>query len=729
MRKNINKTAKRIVATALSLTMVFGLALNTYADEIPAAAESEEVAAVSATEEICEEAIDLITNEETGAIVLVAQLDDERANEIIEDLENAEDDLEAAGTDLGDAKEAMKEAEADVAAADQAADGVGDAITALNGVVDDFNDADQDTTGFAEDVITDAGIANTSNDPNEAVAAKDRAGKELAKAEDGLTAATEAYDDAVAKAGAIEAKLATAEADYAAAQIKVTEAQEKLDSAKGNADQAANELAEAKAKADALKAEVDKLSDNKDELEAMQEQYYALMIQYYREVFGNNVAKYYKEDGSLDLDKCAEAISETTINNKAKGASDKDMLIGRYLMKQMVEYMLTNEGCTDIKVGVEDSSLNQKNKAKATGYDVTVFESDAKIPGSTYGQDQVVIDKDRRNKALETVSANDPTDMVQYKSGADDGRTNRFVVTYKDEDGNTQTKYFNYVFKSGKAAYKDFTGDNKTEEMKNGMVYLALVEEEDGKLVTTKTESEYDMSNYNELVAALEQAEEAAQVIADYEAAAEAVKAAEEKAKMLADEIAKLSNVSADDTAVKALRTEFNKAMDEVKAAKDKKATLEEKVEEARKAYAAIDLSRFNVQPVNDETDDNAPAGDDATPAAPAAVTPVAVVTTAAPAAPAAPTAPAEIEEAAAPEVIEEAGVVEIPEEAAPLAETAEKKTPEVKILEEETPLAEKAEKASMWWLWLLLVLLAAAGYCTYKYYEKKKEEEEVNAQ
>jgi len=724
MRKNINKTAKRIVATALSLTMVFGLALNTYADEIPAAAESEEVAAVSATEEICEEAIDLITNEETGAIVLVAQLDDERANEIIEDLENAEDNLEAAGTDLGDAKEAMKEAEADVAAANQAANGVGDAITALNGVVDDFNDADQDTTGFAEDVITDAGIANTSNDPNEAVAAKDRAGKELAKAEDGLTAATEAYDDAVAKADAIEAKLATAEADYAAAQIKVTEAQEKLNSAKGNAEQAAADLAEAKANADALKAEVDKLSDNKEELAAMQEQYYALMVQYCRDILGGNGAVY-KNDGTLDVNASLNKINASQQDAKAK-SPNKNMLIGRYLMKQMVEYMLTNEGYTDIQVGVVEVDENGKavkGYAQANGYEARVFESSDIVKGTDSGKDQVVVDTTRYSRQGEELKPNAPTEMVQYKSSQNDGgRTNRFVVTYKDSDGNIQTAYYNYIFKN--------STEDKNDSLADGPVYLALVEsDENGGYETAKTGSEYDMSNYNELVAALEQAEAASKVIADYEAAAEAVKAAEEKAKMLADEIAKLSNVSADDTAVKALRTEFNKAMDEVKAAKDKKEALEEKVEEARKAYAAIDLSRFNVQPVNDETDDNAPAGDDdATPAAPAAVTPVAVVTTAAPAAPAAPAA-GEEEVTEAPEVIEEAGVVEIPEEATPLAETVEKKTPEVKILEEETPLANNAEKASMWWLWLLLVLLAAAGYGTYKYYEKKKEEEEVNAQ
>ena len=148
MRKNINKTAKRIAATALSLTMVFGLALNTYADEMPAV-ESEEVAAVTNAEEICDEAIDLITNEETGAIVLVAQLDDERAAEIIEDLNSAEGKLEAAGTDLDNAKAAMKEAEGEVAAADQEVVGVDAEITTLNGVVDDFNDAEGDTTGFA----------------------------------------------------------------------------------------------------------------------------------------------------------------------------------------------------------------------------------------------------------------------------------------------------------------------------------------------------------------------------------------------------------------------------------------------------------------------------------------------------------------------------------------------------------------------------------------------------
>ena len=99
-------------------------------------------------------------------------------------------------------------------------------------------------------------------------------------------------------------------------------------------------------------------------------------------------------------------------------------------------------------------------------------------------------------------------------------------------------------------------------------------------------------------IAAKEAAEaELAAKKAAYASAKAAVDAAEEKVAALEAEVAQLENVKIIDQKLKDLREKLDDAREKLDAAKGKQEELEVKVQEARDAVAAIDLSRFKSKP------------------------------------------------------------------------------------------------------------------------------------
>ena len=164
---------------------------------------------------------------------------------------------------------------------------------------------------------------------------------------------------------------------------------------------------------------------------------------------------------------------------------------------------------------------------------------------------------------------------------------NYVVVTYqKKNDPNVYTLQYNYIIKDGvKEGEKD---------IENGMFYLAQVVEENGKLVYKRVEDENNLDNYSKLQEELNKAIVANEQIKDYEAAKKAVDAAESQVKALQEQLDKAKTIAISDDVRKALKDAFDEAQEKLDEAKEKKDALEDLVEEARKAVAGIDLSRFD---------------------------------------------------------------------------------------------------------------------------------------
>jgi hypothetical protein len=330
----------------------------------------------------------------------------------------------------------------------------------------------------------------------------------------------------------------------------------------------------------------------------------------------------------------------------------------------------------------------------------------------------------------EKLMAKDAYFLYQEKSQGDNGRTNRFKLTYKDKDGVEHTTYYNYVFKT--AAEGD---------LKSGPIYLAEIKQnDDGTWYTEKVLGESNFSDYQNLLNAMNTLSEYEQKKESWEAAKVDVEKAKEKVDQLTEDIKALENVKADSSKVDALRAKLDEANQELAKATEKKVTLQQEVQAAEDAYESIDLSRFNLKPAPvDEDDDSAPSGGGSTVTAPGAAG-------VAPAAAAIPVIPAaaggfaqagtqaggmsiadftdfdgagagEDEEIATPNPIEE--VMEV------AAETKEAGTQEVVNLEEEelagAASADVADKAGMnlWWL-LVVALFGATGKAMYERHKEK---------
>lgn len=459
----------------------------------------------------------------------------------------------------------------------------------------------------ADSAVNNATTANTSSSEEEARAAASNARGNLATAESNLATIEAAYTEA-------DNKLTTAQADYDAAlgqynkaNAELTKAHNDLKDAKTNATAVNEKMKGLKAIVDNMEQKVSDYSESVKELEDMRDQYYAMLVYYHR----TNKTAVYNEDGTLNVEASAKKGEMTT---KRDNLSYE---LGRDLASQMVEYIVMHEenvdpATADFKFGVTDSDITDK-KVKAetvSAREGTVFTNS---------------DKNGKNKGVDQTATKDPNadgnnayhldingdkvynkqayDITRYTTNQGDaGRTNFFVATYKDKDGNEITRNFNYIFKE--SAYGD------AMDFESGTIFLAeITKGEDGKYVATRLSGkDYVMDDYQQLQKAIA----ATEIIKQYEAVKKAVDEAAAKVDELEKQIAYLESVKIDSSKLTELAGRLDAARGQLAEYSSTKEELEGEVAKARAAVAAIDLSRFGSgdSDTSDGTADDATDGD-----------------------------------------------------------------------------------------------------------------------
>lgn len=487
------------------------------------------------------------------------------------ELQEGATDIANAGTDLQIAVSAFNEAlvadlNVDNASDPTKSDSVVSQIAIENEKVEEFNNSNITTTQDANDAIREAGVANTSNSKSEAYAAKDKAVAELNNAEAGLKTAEAAYNLASSAVDAAQAKYDDAVKEQKKAKDKLNEAKTALNNANTNATAANEKLKAAQAKMDQLDSEVTRLAQAKDDLVALQNQYYKLMVHFYRDNKINTAV--YDADGKLKLAESA-ALAEEKGKLTDTSVTENTMRLGRELMKDLVIYKLKSNGAENIQFAVKEDGLTKK------------LSADGELGKDGNGKDRVTIGATQDQ-------------YWDYQSG-NSGRMHNVKVTYtiKNSDGSTSTitEYYNYIIKADK--YND-TGD-----IDKGPIYLAQIDPEAG----TVTRDLSAMDDFVKLSEEVNKAIDAAKIIDEYNDAKKAVDDAQSLVDTLNTTIKELSEkkFAIDEERMKDLEQKLKDAKEVLKKATEDKEKLEEKVEEARKAVAAINLSRFD----EDSSDDS----------------------------------------------------------------------------------------------------------------------------
>ncbi len=770
-----NKMSKRFLALGLTLSLIFGMTLTAYASEegeggaapeVTAPAASEVVEAIQAAEDTAKEvytpenqaeetqASGLMKNAEEPVIAVFQvynegkDLNDAKAllcdgeGSAEQQVVKAEGSLEAAIVDVNNSNGAIDLFYTDAATADKA-------IKALNTDIKSFNDSKDDTNKDkkrndaimenSESAITNAGIANSSQSREEAYQAYDDAHADLDKADAGLEKAQAAYDKADADCKVAEAALKKVEDDKKAADEQLKKLTKDLGDATTYSTNSLNQMKALQAKLRALNSNAAKLADQKEILETIRDQHYAMMVQYYNDVLKSNVV--YDENGKLDIAANAAKITQKQIDNKSTNAGNPVMFVGRYLLENMAAYQLMKDEDLDLTsleftFGTKFTEEEKGNRetANVDEYEGIVFKDEK-------NHDQVVVNQEKTNNAGETVKVGEHKKIQRLNSGQGDaGRANCFKVTYKDKNGVTQTKYYNYIFKSSATNNQ---GETKTD-LSNGLVYLALIEKNaDGNQVWSRSTSENNTDDYaklQEALANLKKVEEENEAFRDYLKAKKAVDEATAKVEDLNAQITALKNKYGYDTDKKLadLQKDLKKAQYDLAKAAEKKTAMEEKVEEARKAVAGINLNRFNVTPSTPGTDD----GDETTGTTPdsptiASITPGVIITPVFPAGAAATTVATGVAGAAT--GTPAAGIADLSEAELPGAATPELTELEDDLLpaaaealtnlgDKDLPGAEGVEEGmNLWWIWLLILLLLIVAYLIYRDQQKKKEAQQNN--
>jgi hypothetical protein len=465
---------------------------------------------------------------------------------------------------------------------------------------------DGDNSGksdFVEKMQVYADSANSTNDYSAALGFQGQAQRAYDAADGELKDAQKKFQNALA---------AKEEADKA-----FDAANEKIEHAQINSAAAYKELQDAKDNLDALK---EKATAKQEELEAIQKQYYALQVQYYRKAGINGdttieienekgekeKVKVFGEDGKLNTDYAAQWIVEKNKVEANAEPGEEAWKIGRYLMKELIEAKLKEEGATDIVVGAQF-----KGSSRVDAWEVDVYPNE-----DEHGADQV-IKKDINNKWYIS-EVGEKVDV--YKAGTetkDRGRTNRFEVTYK-KGNETITEYYNYVFKNPKYDLKDLTSEQIKKEMEEGPIYLAQIKQgTDGNWYTEEVKGAND--NYKVLVNAINQ----------YDEAEKARKAAEDKVAELQGQISEIEaagkiwfdgewvspeRLFEGDVDLGLLREysgdPYVKLVLDLKIAEKELGTAQENVNEAKRILDSIDLSRFDGSADDDVAADDGDSDD-----------------------------------------------------------------------------------------------------------------------
>ena len=535
----------------------------------------------------------------------------------------------------------------------------------------------------SDDAIADANVANTTSDKTEAYAAKENAEANLATAETALEDSNKVFENAQNNYNDVSANYATADSAYNTAVAALE-------------DVSANTVAAEKALEEA-KALIEVESSNKEKLENMEDQYYGLYVQYYRSILKDNTIF---EDGKLDISANAEQLTEQQINDFAKNGDTNFFKYGRFLSKELVEYMIINRD--DVSYNNEENEFT----FGTTGTGQIQEGAEAVIVADGNGNDKAIL--------------GEKENYIWNRTNYNGGRGNSVEVTYKDKEGNLHTEHYNYVLKS--SAYNDDI------EVENGMIYLALVEKhDDNRFYPVAVSDNNNYSDYSKLTAAVE----AYRVLNDYIDRYNQADAAVKALKARYDELSVSANATKAE--LDSLKAALIDASEALASAEAKKEEVTAKYEEAKKAVEGIDLSRFAVVPVAVVS----PAAE--TPAEePAAEPEVIVVPAAAPIAIAPILAAPEGEEVE--EVEEVAAEVTIDEEDTPLTAGPEAEPEEEKEVVEpvkvagvitaniegdEVPLTALPLMESLktvWWIWIIIAITTITMYIIYK--KNSKEEE-----
>ena len=748
---------KNLIAVLLILMMTFNGTITAMAEDDANVGTESAPVTVAETVSVIQDAVDEVVadipeeerkyEDESGQEAGV-EVDLREAEAILTEEDTAGDETTTTEGHYESAVENKAEADTNIAAIETETQNFETAMTNEASAIEEYNAADTKGTDYSNDTIADAEVANTTSDYDDAVAARDSAVANLSVAEEGLEEATTAYEKADEEYGKAETAYNNAVADLEKAENQVAAAKAAIAEAGNDAANAKKALEEAQKKVDALEKEVEAAAEKKDDLQSIKDQYYSLLVQYYTEFYGNKINNYYDEDGHLDTDKCAEGMTDEAINKKAINGSTPVFKLGRDLMKKLIEYkILNNENIDPETANLVIGTVNEKGTVKQESREGVIY-TDAN------GLDKVVIDSKSPDGK---VSPNAPEYMYWYKGSGQNGRDNRIVVTYTDKNGVEHREYYNYVFKQDNGEGGKY---HDGLDIENGPVFLAQITIDDkGNRTVTRVVDSNNMDNYKVLNSELGAAMEAAANLQKYKDAQAAVKAAADKVAELEGTFLDLQNelntynekLGGNKAALALLEQRLNATKTELEATKEKKAALEEKVEEARKAVAGIDLSRFNPSPA--PTPAPAPATDPETPAdpaTPAVVTPV-VVTPVAVTPAAAPVNAAVAQNVTAPAanagqnvLTAQAGnddqgddeelIAEIPDEEVALAEApvTEKLTPEKEVVtpspvkeieDEETARAAEIKLMGYNYFWLLLLLILAI--CIKKTYDNLKKAEE----
>lgn len=516
----------------------------------------------------------------------------------------------------------------------------------------------------SDDAISNADIANTTNSKKEAYQAKDSAENNYQTAKDELTEVQKSYDQAQQELSDLQEQYKDIEEQKSSIEKKIAEAEGALATAKTNSTAALEALKAAQQRLVILQDEQDALSAKKEDLESIEQQYYATMVYYYRDLLGNNVK--YDDEGHLDLKENA-ALADQISDNKAKNPNKEVMKLSRNLMEQLIKFMVKNNGADmeSLEFAIEGKDVKETAEGE-------VFTNNK-------GQDQT--------KLI-------PTEKQKWNNvSGENGRNNHITVKYM-KDGEEVVEYYNYIFKD--SDYEDSTNLNA------GPIYLALVnynnETKKWESVAVNDENNYD--DYIKLTETLN----AINNLKDYSDAKAAVDAAEKEVEKLDAELQKLKVLQIDQKEIDKVKEELNGALRKLEDASKLKASLEDKVEEARKAVEGIDLSRFNIREEEDEDDPT-----------PAPTTPFTPVTPLAPTVPILPIISAPIVAGGGSPIAIEDIVEEVPTrdlgEFVNLEDEELPAAPSVTLEDEELPGAQETETETKidfsWWILLLLIILA----------------------
>ncbi|MCR5802588.1 MAG: hypothetical protein K6G57_09700 [Lachnospiraceae bacterium] len=591
MRKMTGKKITKIIALALSAFMALSAPMTAYAVEpdatIPAVIRetSEDTMAPSEAAAIIDVAEDMIgakadEKAETDATGCIGSIEDAKdafagdkmAAGVVADLQEGEDLLEKAEGELDSALTALKDSD----------------VQTLDGVIKNLDEADKQIGIFYVDggesydnagkAIDNAKVANSSDDEAAARAAKTNAESELKVAETDLISADAACDLADKAVKAADKSLTEKQDELERAIIKVGQINKDIENGVLDAKEAEAAVRSAQAKADELDERVTALSDNKAALEDLSRRYYNFMVHYYRDGAINSAV--YEtgldENGRHKLDieaSAAKAVENGKDENPSFHQESNTLVAGRDLLGEIVNLKLLSEGATNIRIGYESDETKDVKQAATNTH----------------------VEDSPDNKHNERVKIDATEDIYFNYQKQDSGRCHYIMVSYvKPGETEPTVERYNYIFKASK--YGDET------DLQNGPIYVAKIEKnENGKWTATRDADSCNFDDYSKLQQALVAVGELQTTLDNYKVAQDKVAAALKDVEDLNKKLEELKKVDGD---IATLTQRLEDAKKTLAQATQDKAVLEAKVEEARKAVASIDLSRFATTTSSDDDDD-----------------------------------------------------------------------------------------------------------------------------